>query len=79
MGAEEVRGLLRAYAALALAHRAAELYAATSPPNPYLSAIINNQELTSRELDVILERLLSEVESVAAPHEVEEVSSAFLM
>ena len=76
---EEVRALLRAYTALALARRAAELYHDHAPAHAYLSAVINNQELAARELDSVLERVISDVSGVTAPLDAEEECVAFVM
>ena len=76
---EEVRSLLRAYTALALARRAAELYKDAAPAHPYLGSIINNQELAARELDAVLERVLSEVGAGAAPLEAGEECTSLVM
>ena len=76
---EEVRVLLRAYAALALARRAAELYADGAPAHPFLAAIVNNQELAARELDVVLAKALSRGEGGAALPEVGEACASLIM
>ena len=76
---EEVRALLRAYTALALARRAAELYQDAAPAHPYLVSVINHQELAARELDGVLERALSEVGAGAAPLEAEEACTSLVM
>ena len=76
---EEVRALLRAYTALALARRAAELYKDAAPAHPYLASIINNQELAARELDAVLERALSEIGAGAEPLEAGEVWTSLVM
>lgn len=59
MGAEDIRTLLRAYAALTLAHHAAERYAGSAPPHPYLLTVANNHSLAIRELERLLEGALS--------------------
>ena len=80
MISDEVRALLRAYTALALARRAAELYNGAAPAHPYLAAVVNNQELAARELDAVLERALSEaVGGDAAPPEAGEEYAALVM
>jgi hypothetical protein len=76
---EEVRALLRAYTALALARRAAELYADDAPAHNYLAAIVNSQEVAARELDAVLERLLPAVEGGAALLEEGEECAALIM
>ena len=77
---DEVRALLRAYAALALARRAAELYNGAAPADPYLAAVVNNQELAARELDAVLERALSGAGGGgAAPPEAGEEYAALVM
>jgi hypothetical protein len=76
---DEVRALLRAYTALALARRAAELYNGAAPTHPYLAAIVNNQELAARELDAVLERALSVAGGGAAPLEAGEEYAALVM
>ena len=76
---EEVRALLRAYTALALARRAAELYEDAAPAHPYLVSVINHQELAARELEAVLERALSEVGPGAAPLEAEEACPSLVM
>ena len=76
---EAVKGLLRAYTALALARRAAELYADAAPAHPHLAVLINGQELAARELDAVLERVLSEVEPVDILLETGEECAALIM
>ena len=75
----EVRALLRAYTALALARRAAELYIEAAPAHPYLASIISSQELAAGELDAVLERALSEVVGGAAPPEAGEECASLVM
>ena len=79
MTADEVRALLRAYTALALARRAAELYNGAAPAHPYLAAIVNNQEVAARELDAVLERAFSEAVGGPAPLEAAEEYAALVM
>ena len=76
---EEVRALLRAYAALALARRAAELYTEAAAAHPLLAAIVNNQELAARELDAVLENVLSGGEGGAALPEAGEECAFLIM
>ena len=76
---EEVRALLRAYAALALARRAAELYTDDAPAHPFLAAIVNNQELAERELEAVLEKALSGGEGAAALPEAGEECAPLIM
>jgi hypothetical protein len=76
---EEVKALLRAYTALALAQRAAELYNDDAPGHPYLAAIVNSQEVAARELGAVLERVLPVVVGAAAPLEAEDECAALIM
>ena len=76
---EEIRALLRAYTALALARRAAELYSDISPKHPYLAAMINNQELAASELEAVLEGAFSGVGGGAAPLDAGEECAALVM
>jgi len=75
---EAVKALLRASVAVALAQRAASLYAADAPPHPYLAAVINSQELAARELDAVLERALAEAACAALTPDAEEVSALLM-
>jgi hypothetical protein len=76
---EDVRVLLRAYVALSLARRAAELYTEAAAAHPLLAAIVNNQELAARELDAVLENALSGSEGCAAPPEAGEECASLIM
>lgn len=76
---EEVRALLRAYTALALARRAAELYTDAAAAHPFLAVIVNNQELAARELDAVLENALSGGEGGAAVPEAGEECASLIM
>ena len=75
----ELRTLLRAYAALALAQRGAKLYAGAAPPHPYLAAVINSQKIALLELEGILEKALAENNSGAPPLDADGEGAAFLM
>ena len=79
MGPEEIKALLRAYAALALAQHAAERCADASAHDPRLASVVKCQALAARELDCLLERALSDRADLAAACYVEEECPALLM
>jgi hypothetical protein len=79
VGVEEIRILVRAYAALTLARHAAERHAGCGPPHPCLSAVINSQRLALGELESLLEAAVSGVTDPSPMREPEAECAAMLM
>jgi hypothetical protein len=79
VGIGEIRILLRAYAALTLAQRAAERCAGCVAPHPYLSAVVNSQRLALGELEGLLEAAVSGVTGPPPVREPEAECAAMLM
>jgi len=79
LGPEEIKALLRAYAALALAQHAAEQYADYSTPDARLASLVKCQALAARELDGLLERAFSGLPEAFAPADAEGDCPSLLM
>ena len=84
MGPEEVKALMRAYVALAMAQQAAEQFADAAAQDARFASVVKCQALAADELDCLLERAFSGgTDSVAPdyvePDYVEEESSSLLM